>query len=214
VRGILSTAKAQRFVEKSLNRRIGGMIQAKKQLQDAANHAVEALVRACEPDESKAALALGIACPVPFESPKQASHGDLAITVAMQLAKPLRSNPRAVAEQLVARLREQPVFARWVSALEIAGPGFINLRLSDAAKQAVIGEVLSAADRFGCQPANGEKLMVEFVSANPTGPLHVGHARQGALGDSLCHLFATQGFEVTREFYYNDAGVQIATLAA
>jgi arginyl-tRNA synthetase len=190
------------------------MIKAKKELQDAANQAVEALVRGCELDEAAAARALGTACPVPFESPKQASLGDLAITVAMQLAKPLRSNPRAVAEKLVALLRGQPAFARWVSALEIAGPGFINLRLSDAAKQAVVSEVLSAADRFGCQPAKGEKLMVEFVSANPTGPLHVGHARQGALGDSLCHLFATQGFEVTREFYYNDAGVQIATLAA
>ena len=102
---------------------------------------------------------------------------------------------------------------RWVAALEIAGPGFINLRLAPAAKQAVVAEVLAAPDAFGRQPANGQKLMVEFVSANPTGPLHVGHARQGALGDSLCHLFQTQGWAVTREFYYNDAGVQIATLA-
>lgn len=131
----------------------------------------------------------------------------------MQLAKPLRSNPRAVAEQLVAALKAQPAFERWVSSLEIAGPGFINLRLAPAAKQAVVAEVLAAPDAFGRQPANGQKLMVEFVSANPTGPLHVGHARQGALGDSLCHLFQTQGWDVTREFYYNDAGVQIATLA-
>jgi arginyl-tRNA synthetase len=98
----------------------------------------------------------------------------------MQLAKPLRSNPRAVAEQLVAALKAQPAFERWVSALEIAGPGFINLRLAPAAKQAVVAEVLAAPDAFGRQPANGQKLMVEFVSANPTGPLHVGHARQGA----------------------------------
>jgi arginyl-tRNA synthetase len=77
----------------------------------------------------------------------------------------------------------------------------------------VVAEVLAAPDAFGRQPANGQKLMVEFVSANPTGPLHVGHARQGALGDSLCNLFQTQGWDVTREFYYNDAGVQIATLA-
>jgi arginyl-tRNA synthetase len=90
------------------------------------------------------------------------------------------------------------VVQRWVAALEIAGPGFINLRLQSAAKQAVVGEVLAAGGQgFGRRAANGRKLMVEFVSANPTGPLHVGHARQGALGDSLCHLFETQGFEVT-----------------
>ena len=176
------------------------MIQAKAELQAALAAAVTQLA----PD---AALT-----PV-FESPKQAAHGDLAITAAMQLAKPLKANPRAVAEQLIAALKAQPAFERWVSALEIAGPGFINLRLKDAAKQAVVAEVLAQTGQFGRQPANGRKLMVEFVSANPTGPLHVGHARQGALGDSLCHLFETQGWDVTREFYYNDAGVQIATLA-
>ncbi|WP_374429056.1 arginine--tRNA ligase [Ideonella dechloratans] len=176
------------------------MIQAKAELQRALAAAV-------------AQLAPDAALTPQFESPKQAAHGDLAITVAMQLAKPLRSNPRAVAEQLVAALKAQPAFERWVSSLEIAGPGFINLRLAPAAKQAVVAEVLAAPDAFGRQPANGQKLMVEFVSANPTGPLHVGHARQGALGDSLCHLFQTQGWDVTREFYYNDAGVQIATLA-
>src|SRR5260221_13193680 len=98
--------------------------------------------------------------------------------------------------------------------MDIAGPGFINLRLSDAAKQAVVAEVLRGADQFGKQPANGKRVLVEFVSANPTGPLHLGHARQAALGDSLCHLFESQGFDVTREFYYNDAGVQIARPAA
>ncbi|MBQ0932697.1 arginine--tRNA ligase [Ideonella sp. 4Y16] len=176
------------------------MIQAKAELQAALAAAVAQLA----PD---AALT-----PV-FESPKQAAHGDLAITAAMQLAKPLKANPRALAEQLIAALKAQPAFERWVAALEIAGPGFINLRLKDSAKQAVVAEVLAAGSAFGRQPANGRKLMVEFVSANPTGPLHVGHARQGALGDSLCHLFETQGWDVTREFYYNDAGVQIATLA-
>ncbi|HSI47717.1 MAG TPA: arginine--tRNA ligase [Ideonella sp.] len=176
------------------------MIQAKAELQSALAAAV-------------AQLAPDTALVPQFESPKQAAHGDLAITVAMQLAKPMRANPRAVAEQLIALLNQQPAFQRWVSALEIAGPGFINLRLAPAAKQAVVAEVLAAPEQFGRQPANGKKLMVEFVSANPTGPLHVGHARQGALGDSLCHLFQTQGFDVTREFYYNDAGVQIATLA-
>ena len=149
-----------------------------------------------------------------FESPKQAAHGDLAITAAMPLAKQNKSPPRALAERLVASLQKQPAVQRWVSALEIAGPGFINLRLALAAKQAVIAEVLAAGARFGMAPPNGKHVMVEFVSANPTGPLHLGHARQAALGDALCSLFATQGWRVTREFYYNDAGVQIATLAA
>ena len=148
-----------------------------------------------------------------FESPKQAAHGDLAITAAMPLAKQNKSAPRALAERLVAALKKQPAVQRWVSALEIAGPGFINLRLSAAAKQAIVAEVLAAGARFGVAPANGQHVMVEFVSANPTGPLHLGHARQAALGDALCSLFATQGWQVTREFYYNDAGVQIATLA-
>jgi arginyl-tRNA synthetase len=148
-----------------------------------------------------------------FESPRQASHGDLAITAAMQLARALKKNPRELAQALIERLQQRPAVQRWVRSLEIAGPGFINLHLTDAAKQAVIGEVLAAGDAFGRKPASGQRLMVEFVSANPTGPLHVGHARQAALGDSLCHLFESQGFDVVREFYYNDAGVQIATLA-
>jgi arginyl-tRNA synthetase len=148
-----------------------------------------------------------------FESPKQAAHGDLAITAAMPLAKAARTAPRELAQRLVAALQAQPAVQRWVSALEIAGPGFINLRLAPAAKQAVVGEVLAAGTGFGQQASHGGHVMVEFVSANPTGPLHLGHARQAALGDALCNLFATQGWQVTREFYYNDAGVQIDRLA-
>jgi arginyl-tRNA synthetase len=148
-----------------------------------------------------------------FESPKQAAHGDLACTIAMQLARPLKKNPREVAQALMDALRAQPAVRRWVEGLEIAGPGFINLRLKAAAKQAVVAEVLACGDRFGQQPRNGKRALVEFVSANPTGPLHLGHARQAALGDAICKLFESQGWDVTREFYYNDAGVQIATLA-
>ncbi|RZU01228.1 arginine--tRNA ligase [Rivibacter subsaxonicus] len=149
-----------------------------------------------------------------FESPKQAAHGDLAITAAMQLARPLKKNPRELAQALIAALQAQPAVQRWVDALEIAGPGFINLRLKPAAKQQIVAEVLAGGDRFGHAPARDHKLMVEFVSANPTGPLHVGHGRQAALGDAICNLQQSQGWQVTREFYYNDAGVQIATLAA
>ncbi|MFP8781415.1 arginine--tRNA ligase [Hydrogenophaga sp. RWCD_12] len=148
-----------------------------------------------------------------FESPKVAAHGDYAITAAMQLAKPLKLNPRQVGESLKAALLALPVYQQWVADIEIAGPGFLNLRLKPAAKQAIVTEVLQAGDSFGVQPSNGQRLMVEFVSANPTGPLHVGHGRQAALGDAICSLYSTQGWNVHREFYYNDAGVQIGTLA-
>jgi arginyl-tRNA synthetase len=158
-------------------------------------------------------VAPGTAYVAAFESPKQAAHGDFAITAAMQLARALKRNPRELATALITALQAQPAVQRWVDALEIAGPGFVNLRLKAAAKQAVVTEVLAAGDRYGLRPANGHKLMVEFVSANPTGPLHVGHARQGALGDSISRLFESQGWQVLREFYYNDAGVQIETLA-
>ena len=148
-----------------------------------------------------------------FESPKVAAHGDFACTAAMQLAKGLKQNPRQLGEALRDALLATPAFQRWVDAIELAGPGFINIRLKDAAKQAVVAEVLQAGATFGQQPPVGQRVLVEFVSANPTGPLHVGHGRQAALGDAICNLLATQGQDVYREFYYNDAGVQIGTLA-
>jgi arginyl-tRNA synthetase len=177
------------------------MIQAKQDL-------IEALASAVKEVAPQAALAAA------FESPKQAAHGDLACTAAMPLAKALKKNPREVAAALVDAMKRQPAVERWVDALEIAGPGFINLRLKASAKQAIVAEILAAGDTFGRQPARSDQVLVEFVSANPTGPLHLGHARQAALGDAICNLFETQGWRVSREFYYNDAGVQIATLAA
>ena len=159
------------------------------------------------------ALSPGAGAKAAFESPKVAAHGDLATTAAMQLAKPLKLNPRQLAENLRTDLLAKASFQKWVDAIEIAGPGFINFRLKPAAKQQVVREVLDQAAQFGVCPPNGKRVLVEFVSANPTGPLHVGHARQGALGDTICSLFQTQGWDVYREFYYNDAGVQIATLA-
>ena len=149
-----------------------------------------------------------------FESPKVAAHGDLACTAAMQLSKALKQNPRELAERLRTLLLVAPAFVRWVDAVEIAGPGFINIRLKPAAKQETVRAVLREGERFGSQPPDeSRRMIVEFVSANPTGPLHVGHGRQAALGDAICNLFATQGAQVYREFYYNDAGVQIQTLA-
>jgi arginyl-tRNA synthetase len=175
------------------------MIQAKQELLQALAAAL-------------GELAPGSAPAAAFESPKQAAHGDLAITAAMGLARSLKKNPRELAQALVDALNRQPAVQRWVQALEIAGPGFINLRLAPAAKQAVVTEVLAAGAAFGRKPANGQRVMVEFVSANPTGPLHVGHGRNAALGDAISNLLQTQGAEVLREFYYNDAGVQIQTL--
>ncbi|MEP7058165.1 MAG: arginine--tRNA ligase, partial [Caldimonas sp.] len=149
-----------------------------------------------------------------FESPKQAALGDLASTAALQLAKPMKQAPREVAARLIESLRAQSAVRRWVESIDIAGPGFINLRLKPAARQAVVAEILAAAAAFGRRKPSGARIVVEYVSANPTGPLHLGHGRQAALGDSICNLLETQGWQVTREFYYNDAGVQIDALAA
>ena len=176
------------------------MLQAKQDLLAALAAALER-------------LAPGAGEKAAFELPKVAAHGDLACTAAMQLAKPLKRNPRQLAEALRDDLLAAPAFQRWVDAIEIAGPGFLNIRLKNAAKQEVVREVLDAGSGFGQQPLHGRRILVEFVSANPTGPLHVGHGRQAALGDALCNLYATQGWNVHREFYYNDAGVQIQTLA-
>jgi arginyl-tRNA synthetase len=176
------------------------MLQAKQALLDALRAAL-------------AEVAPGTPVEAAFESPRQAAHGDLAITCAMPLARALKRTPREVAQALVDAFARQDGVRRWVRSIEVAGPGFVNLRLADAAKQSVVAEILVAGERFGCKAPNGQHVMVEFVSANPTGPLHLGHGRQAALGDSMCRLMRTQGWDVHREFYYNDAGVQIATLA-
>ncbi|NYT24566.1 arginine--tRNA ligase [Alcaligenaceae bacterium] len=165
---------------------------------------IEAVVRELLPDVQQA---------IALERPKAAAHGDIACNAAMQLAKAARRNPRELAQQIVEGLRANPAVNALVSAIEIAGPGFINFRLTAAAHQAVLPAISDEGGRFGHAEPTGRKLMVEFVSANPTGPLHVGHARQAALGDALCRLFTAQGYDVLREFYYNDAGNQIDNLA-
>ncbi|MGP1677294.1 MAG: arginine--tRNA ligase [Burkholderiales bacterium] len=147
---------------------------------------------------------------IALERPKQAAHGDWACNVAMQLAKQLQRNPRELAQALIAGLPASP----WLDSAELAGPGFINLRLKAAAKLDAVRMVLAAGARYGRADAGrGRPFLVEFVSANPTGPLHVGHGRQAALGDAISALLEAQGWKVTREFYYNDAGVQIDNLA-
>ncbi|HAT32070.1 MAG TPA: arginine--tRNA ligase [Janthinobacterium sp.] len=160
-------------------------------------------------------LAGGALAPtVVLERPRDPAHGDVACNIAMQLAKQLKLNPRELAQNIVAALLADPAGKGLIEAADIAGPGFINLRVAAAAKQAVVGTVLRQGAAFGKSDAGaGKRVIIEFVSANPTGPLHVGHGRQGALGDALAALFDSQGYAVTREFYYNDAGVQIQTLA-
>ena len=147
---------------------------------------------------------------IELDRPKQPQHGDFASNVALQHAKALKRNPREFAQALVAALPASD----WVAKTEIAGAGFINIFVTPAARQAVVARILADGDRHGrSDTRRGERVMVEFVSANPTGPLHVGHGRQAALGDALARLLEWQGADVTREFYYNDAGQQIQNLA-
>lgn len=144
-----------------------------------------------------------------LERPKSAAHGDFSCNLAMMLAKPLRQNPRAIAEQLINAIPQNDQIAK----IEVAGAGFINFYLAADAKHAVVKSILEAGDQYGQnQTGKGEKVQVEFVSANPTGPLHVGHGRGAAVGDCLSRLLAANGWDVTREFYYNDAGAQIDNL--
>ena len=161
------------------------------------------------------ALQAGIAPPpITLDRPKQASHGDLACSIALQLAKPLGRAPREVAEALVRALTQDPLAAPLVASADVAGPGFINLQVTPAVRSAAVTRALQEGSRFGRgERGAGQRLLIEFVSANPTGPLHVGHGRQGALGDVLAALLEADGWVVSREFYYNDAGNQIENLA-
>jgi arginyl-tRNA synthetase len=148
---------------------------------------------------------------IEIEKPKNPDHGHFAVNSALQLAKKLGKKPREIADALVAALAPSDLL---LNAPEIAGPGFINIRLSLAAETRVINNIFEDADTFGRSNDGAQKkVMVEFVSANPTGPLHVGHGRAAAIGDTLSRLLHWQGWIVSREFYYNDAGAQINNLA-
>jgi len=145
-----------------------------------------------------------------WRATKQASHGDYSCNLAMQLAKPLHKNPREVANLLIDALPPSP----YLDKVEVAGAGFINLFLKNSAKQQYLHHVLQSKDTFGNSDLGQEKrIQVEFVSANPTGPLHVGHGRGAAIGASLSSILAAAGFNVSREFYVNDAGRQMDILA-
>ncbi len=180
------------------------LAQQKQQITSLFQNAVNALTKGS--DLAKQPV-------ISLERPRDAAHGDIACNIAMQLAKPLKKNPREIAKTILDNVLAASGSRELVASGEIAGPGFINLRLTPAAKQSVVRTVLEQKEKYGYgNRGAGKKVMVEFVSANPTGPLHVGHGRQGALGDAISALFETQGYEVTREFYYNDAGVQIDNL--
>ena len=173
----------------------------KAHLTELLAQAAKSLTQNADFDASNLAIQL--------ERPKNKNHGDFSTNLAMLLAKPLRQNPRAIAESLIQAL---PTSA-YVEKVEIAGAGFINFYLGANAKQAVIGLIAAQGEKFGHnQVGQGRKVQVEFVSANPTGPLHVGHGRGAAVGDCLARLLDANGWTVTREFYYNDAGVQIDNL--
>ena len=154
------------------------------------------------PDQADTAIVL--------ERPKQASHGDFACNLAMQLARTMKRNPRELAQLLLSEIPRSP----FVAKVEIAGAGFINFHLQRAAKLEVVRNALEQKDAFGRSALGGkQKVQIEFVSANPTGPLHVGHGRGAAYGASLCNLLAYAGWDVTREYYVNDAGRQMDILA-
>jgi arginyl-tRNA synthetase len=157
-----------------------------------------------------ARVAPGHAPQITLERPKQAQYGDYSSNIALQLAKTLKRNPRELAQALITALEPSPRVAR----VEMAGAGFINVFLSDAARREVIARILDQRDAFGSVAgAEGARAIVEFVSANPTGPLHVGHGRAAAVGDAIARLVESQGYRVHREYYYNDAGAQIVNLA-
>ena len=148
--------------------------------------------------------------PITLERPKKSEHGDYACNLAMQIARSVGGKPREIAERLVAALPSSP----WVAQYQIAGAGFINIYLSPSARYAVVGSILQHGPAYGrSNIGQGQSVQVEFVSANPTGPLHVGHGRGAAYGASLANIFEAAGYAVTREYYVNDAGRQMDILA-
>jgi len=157
-------------------------------------------------DSGELTLPDGVPSTVTIERPRQKGHGDYATNVALQLAKVAGTNPRALGELLAARLRE----ADGISAVEIAGPGFLNISVEAGAQGQVAADVVAAGAAYGhTDTLAGQRINVEFISANPTGPLHLGHTRWAVLGDAIGRVLAAAGAEVTREFYINDRGVQM-----
>ncbi|MET0658529.1 MAG: arginine--tRNA ligase [Steroidobacteraceae bacterium] len=176
-------------------------------MKDQIAHLVRAAVEALRGDLLPADQAVP---EIEIERTRDPAHGDFATNIALRLAKPAKRNPREVAQRIATQLSQQALFTK----VEAAGAGFVNFHCSPQSYADELERILITGDRYGSSDAGGnQRVLIEFVSANPTGPLHVGHGRQAALGDTLAALLATQGYAVTREFYYNDAGVQIHNLA-
>jgi len=172
--------------------------------QQEIHHILEAMIAAGE-------LPTGLDISrVKVEPPREAAHGDMATNAAMVLAKNAGKNPRQLGEALIAKLKALP----GVSDASIAGPGFINFRLKDGEWIAILEEILKEGIHFGdCNIGKGEKVNVEYVSVNPTGPMHAGHVRGAVIGDSLAALLKKAGYDVAKEYYFNDAGTQVDALA-
>jgi arginyl-tRNA synthetase len=183
--------------------------QLSQWFEQAAKQVIETSVAPDAKDAALAALKNAV-----VERPKQASHGDYASNAAMTLARPLKKSPRDIAQKILDALPQTGDFKAFALKTEIAGAGFINVFLAPAARASVVKQLLDGGEAYGHQNlGNGEKVIIEFVSANPTGPLHVGHGRQAALGDAIANILAAENYDVYREFYYNDAGQQIRNLA-
>ena len=180
----------------------------KEQLKELVLQAIDVL-------REKGTLPADMAAPAfVIERTRSRDHGDFATNAAMLLAKPAGMKPREVAEALIAGFPADAMQALRLESAEIAGPGFINFRLGAGVASLVLGRIFAEGDAYGrSKTGAGRRAGVEFVSANPTGPLHVGHGRAAAIGDCLARLLDATGWDVVTEFYYNDAGVQIANLA-
>ena len=184
----------------ALNQPLPTTVSVKTRLQDLLRAALQTLAL----DQHPAARHPQI---TPARAPQ---HGDYAANIALLLAKPAKQKPQALAEQLVAALPDSP----WVARAEVAAPGFINFHLSPAVYHALPAQIREAGAHYGCRPQpTGERVLIEFVSANPTGPLHIGHGRGAAFGDTLARLLRAAGFTVDTEYYVNDAGRQMDILA-
>jgi arginyl-tRNA synthetase len=165
-------------------------------------------------EKAASRIAPGAGVEIHIERPKNPQHGDLSSNVAMQLSKKLRRNPRELAQEFIKEVSSEVLGSGFAVAFTVAGAGFLNVRLNPAAKLRSVRQALEQGGDYGrSKGTSSEKIQIEFVSANPTGPLHVGHGRQGALGDAIAALLESQGHKVSREFYYNDAGAQIEKLA-
>jgi len=185
------------------------IFEIKNQIKNAVSCGIENMCSLIKADEN--ALKAAIETEIEIEIPKEKSHGDFSTNIAMKLTKTLRNSPINIANALIDQIKTEKTY---IKKIEIAGPGFINFYLDDAWLYDGLKECIEKKDNYGrLDIGNGKKVMVEFVSANPTGPMHMGNARGGALGDSLAAVLDMAGYDVTREFYINDAGAQIDKFA-